>query len=123
MQPMEAKRMHDVETRPSRRRTNGRGPDADAQDKSDEVTALLARRLGYVFVRDLSEFPVDPAAFEMVPWKAIRKQRAIPLGFDGKDLIVAVADPTNVIGLDDIRTMSGRNLKVIVARGPEIDEM
>src|SRR5438132_21943 len=103
---MEAKRMHDVETRPSRRRTNGSGPDPDVQtqESTDEVTALLARRLGYVFVRDLSEFPVDPAAFEMVPWKAIRRQKAIPLGFDGKDLIVAVADPINVIGLDDIRT-------------------
>src|SRR2546422_9094303 len=123
---MEAKRMHDVETRPPRRQSkvNGSGPDSDAQEQSsDEVTALLARRLGYVFVRDLSEFPVDPSAFEMVPWKAIRRQRAIPLGFDGNDLIVAVADPTNVIGLDDIRTMSGRNLKVIVARGNEIDEM
>ena len=113
--------MHDVEARTSRRRTNG--SNADVEQDSDEVTALLARRLGYVFVRDLSEFPVDAAAFEMVPWRAIRKQRAIPLGFDGKDLIVAVADPTNVIGLDDIRTMSGRNLKVIVARGTEIDEM
>ncbi len=46
--------MHDVETRPSRRRTNGNGPDKDAQENSDEVTALLARRLGYVFVRDLN---------------------------------------------------------------------
>jgi len=116
--------MNDVDARPSRRRVNGRGPDEAAQqESSDELAALLARRLGYVFVRDLSEFPVDPAAFEIVPWKAIRRQRALPLGFDGKDLIVAVADPTNVIGLDDIRTMSGRNLKVIVARAAEIEDM
>src|SRR5437773_1121688 len=106
--------MNDVDTRMPRRRMNGSVPDEEASlESSDEIAALLARRLGYVFVRDLSEFPVDPSAFEIVPWKAIRRQRALPLGFDGDDLIVAVADPTNVIGLDDLRTMSGRNLKVI----------
>lgn len=94
-----------------------------ARVADDDVVARLARRLGYVFVRDLSEFPVDPAAWELIPPRIIRRHRAVPIGFDEQSLVVAVADPTNVVGLDDIRTMTGRDLKVIVARPAEIDDV
>ncbi len=83
----------------------------------------LAKRLGYQYLDDLSEYPVDPSAWGLVPHALVRRHRAVPLGFSGKALVVAVADPANVIALDDFRATTGRELDVLVARPEEIDEM
>ena len=85
--------------------------------------AKLAKRMGYRYVEDLAEYPIDPGAWEMVPHALIRRHRAVPLGFAEEVLIVAVSDPTNVIALDDIRTTTGRDLDVLVARPEELDEI
>jgi type IV pilus assembly protein PilB len=85
--------------------------------------ANIAKRMGYRYVEDLTEYPIDPGAGELVPHALIRRHRAVPLGFVEDVLIVAVADPTNVIALDDIRTTTGRDLDVIVGRPEEIDEI
>src|SRR5687767_15081545 len=65
--------------------------------------AEAAERLGYEYVDDLSAYPIDPSARELVPHGMIRRHRAVPIGFSGQILVVAVADPANVIALDDIR--------------------
>jgi type IV pilus assembly protein PilB len=84
---------------------------------------LRARRMGYRYIEELAEYPMDPAAWELVPHALIKRHRAIPLGFAGEVLIVVVADPSNVIALDDIRTTTGRDVDVLVARSEEIDEV
>ncbi|MEX2394271.1 MAG: GspE/PulE family protein [Actinomycetota bacterium] len=84
---------------------------------------LRARRMGYRYIEELGEYPMDPAAWELVPHALIKRHRAIPLGFAGEVLIVVVADPSNVIALDDIRTTTGRDIDVLVARPEEIDEV
>ena len=90
------------------------------READDELVRRLAQRLGYTFVRDLAEYPVDPAAWDLVPAKVIRRLQVLPLGFEGESLVIATADPTNVVGLDDVRTVTGRDLKVLVARTAEI---
>ena len=75
--------------------------------------AMMAERLGYRYADDLSEYPIDPAAWELVPSALIRRHHAVPLGFDEKTLIVAVSDPANVIAMDDLRTTTGRRLEVL----------
>jgi type IV pilus assembly protein PilB len=93
------------------------------READDELVRRLAQRLGYTFVRDLSAFPVDPAAWDLVPPRVIKRFQVVPIGFEGETLVVATADPTNVIGLDDVRTASGRELKVLVARTAEVEEV
>jgi type IV pilus assembly protein PilB len=111
--------MSDVQETPARQ---GPKPAPESDGASAEL-AKLARRMGYKFVDDLSEYPIDPSAWELVPHALIRRHRAVPLGFTGDVLTVAVADPANVIALDDIRTTTGRDLDVLVARAEEIDEI
>jgi type IV pilus assembly protein PilB len=97
------------------------GPAPAAALKSDLAT--LAKRMGYRYVDDLSEYPIEPEAWELVPHALIKRHNAVPLGFAGDLLIVAVSDPTNVIALDDIRTTTGRDLDVLVGRPEEIFEI
>ena len=93
------------------------------QEADDELVRRLAQRLGYIFVRDLSEFPVDPVAWDLIPPRVIRRLQVVPIGFESDVLVIATADPTNVVALDDIRAITGRELKVLVARTLEIKEV
>lgn len=86
-----------------------------------ELVATLARSIGFEFV-DLSEVAVDPGAVALVPEQLCRRYGAIPYAFDGRDLQVALADPANVLAVDDIRALTGREVKIRVATRSDIDE-
>ncbi len=93
------------------------------READDVIVRRLAQRLGLTFVRDLADYPLDPLATDLLPENLIRRTRIVPVGFDGDALVVAVADPTNVVALDDVRLITGRELKVLVARAAEIDDV
>jgi type IV pilus assembly protein PilB len=46
----------------------------------------------------------------------------VPIGFDGdgKTLLVAVADPSNVLGLDDLKLMTGHEIRPVVSSREDI---
>src|SRR5687768_14989531 len=98
-------------------------PSAPSGNGKPKDLAKMARRMGYRYVEDLNDYPIDPSAWELVPFSLVKRHRAVPLGFAGHVLVVAVSDPSNVIALDDIRTTTGRDLDVLVARTEDIDEI
>ena len=76
------------------------------------------RGLGYYFV-DLNEWQVETSAVATVPGPLAKRHNVFPLTFDGEALVVAVADATNVIAIDDIRTVTRRAVRVVLAEpGP-----
>jgi type IV pilus assembly protein PilB len=79
------------------------------------LVAILAEQLGLEFL-DLGEASVDASAIALVPEATARRHNCLPVGFDddGK-LVVAMADPANVVALDDIRAMTGRDVRTVVA--------
>ncbi|HLF69991.1 MAG TPA: ATPase, T2SS/T4P/T4SS family, partial [Actinomycetota bacterium] len=81
--------------------------------------ALLAKQIGLDFV-DLTEIQIDAAAASLIPESLARRYKALPIGFvDGK-LVVAMSDPANVVARDDIRTLTGQDVKAVVATGSDI---
>ncbi len=76
------------------------------------------RGLGYFFV-DLDEWQVEPEVVAAVPPALAKRHGVFPLTFDGESLVVAIADPNNVIAIDDIRTVTRRAVLVVLAEpGP-----
>jgi type IV pilus assembly protein PilB len=71
---------------------------------------------------DLIDTQIDVAAVILVPESLSRRHGALPLGFDGDRLIVAISDPTNVIALDDLRTVTGRDLRLVLAEQAAIHD-
>jgi type IV pilus assembly protein PilB len=71
---------------------------------------------------DLVEWDIDQAAIGMVPEPFGRRHGVLPIGFDGDRLIVATADPTNVIAIDDVRTLTGRDVRLVLAEEASIAE-
>jgi type IV pilus assembly protein PilB len=79
-----------------------------------QLVAALAKQIGMRFV-DLTDFPVDGAAIASVPPVVARRYNALPIGFEDGRLLVAMSDPANVFALDDIRSISGFEVKPVVA--------
>lgn len=79
-----------------------------------ELLKVLAEQLGLEFV-ELSDYKIDLSAVTMLPQNVARKNLVLPVAFDDNKLIVATADPTNVFVFDDLRIMTGFEIKPIVS--------
>lgn len=79
-----------------------------------DLVATLARHLKLEYV-DLSEYPVDAAAARLVSDSLARRYLALPIGWLEGRLVVAMADPSNVFAADDIRTVTGAEVRTAVA--------
>lgn len=79
-----------------------------------ELLKVLAEQLGLEFV-ELSDYKIDLSAVTMLPQNVTRKNLVLPVAFDDNRLIVATADPTNVFVFDDLRIMTGFEIKPIVS--------
>ena len=84
-----------------------------------QLVAALATQIGLKFV-DLSDFPVDGSAVTKVPDSVCRRFTVLPIGYEDGKLVVAMADPANVIALDDVRSITGMEIKAVVSTRPDL---
>jgi type IV pilus assembly protein PilB len=84
------------------------------------LARVLAEQHGLQFV-DLHEEEVDRKVAALLPEQYARRYEAVPVRFvsDGR-VLVAVADPTNVLASDDLRLALGLNVRLAVASAPAI---
>ncbi|MGH8869305.1 MAG: GspE/PulE family protein [Actinomycetes bacterium] len=87
--------------------------DSEALTESQLVRAL-ATQIGLPYV-DLGDFPVDHAAVVKVPGPVCRRHAALPVAVEAGKLVVAMADPANVFAVDDMRSLTGMEVKPVVA--------
>ena len=83
------------------------------------LTAILAQQIGMKYV-DLGNFQVDISATALIDADTARKYSIIPISFDDGKLLVAMADPTNVFALDDIRIMTNMEVEPAVSTKDDI---
>jgi type IV pilus assembly protein PilB len=88
--------------------------------KEADLVAVLARQIGLEFV-DLGEHQIDPQAASLIGEQVARRYRALPIGYEDEKLVVAMSDPANVFALDDIRTITGMEVKPVVATSADIE--
>jgi len=79
-----------------------------------DLVSTLAARIGLEFV-DLGDYAIDPSAVALISDSLARRFQAVPVGWDEGRLLVAMADPSNVVAIDDIRTITGAEVKTVVA--------
>ncbi len=89
----------------------------------DGLARALAERYGLDHL-DLSVFSVDMAAVNLVTTAAAKRYQAVPVAFtDKRTLLVAMADPANVLAVDDIAIMTGYEVRVGVATPEDISDL
>ncbi|GGB94036.1 GspE/PulE family protein [Cellulomonas carbonis] len=79
-----------------------------------QLVRALANQVGMEFV-ELTEYPVDRTAVALLPGSLCRRYTALPVGIQDGYLLLAMADPGNVLAVDDARTMSGMPVRTLVA--------
>ena len=86
----------------------------------DQLARALAERNGLDHL-DLSVFSVDMGAANLVTSAAAKRLQAVPVAFaDKRTLMVAMADPSNVLAIDDIAIMTGFEVRAAVAAPEDI---
>ena len=89
--------------------------------RDEEITSLLSRQYGVPSI-NLDHFEVDPAIIKIIPAETSRKYQILPLSRSGATLTIAMADPTNVFAMDDIKFMTGYNVEPVVASETSLEE-
>jgi type IV pilus assembly protein PilB len=89
--------------------------------RDEEITSLLSRQYGVPSI-NLDHFEVDPAIIKVIPAETSRKYQILPLSRSGATLTIAMADPTNVFAMDDIKFMTGYNVEPVVASETSLEE-
>jgi type IV pilus assembly protein PilB len=80
----------------------------------------LASQFGVDLV-DLDSTRVDPEAVRAIPTAVVRRHRALPIAWDGDQLVVAMSNPADLIALDDLRAVAGRPIKPVMAETGQLN--
>ena len=89
--------------------------------EENELTAFLSKQYGVPSI-NLKEFEIDPDVIQLIPRDVVSKHQVIPVNRTGSTLIVAMADPSNIFAVDDIKFLTGYNVEVVVAAEQDIAE-
>ncbi len=83
----------------------------DGALRGDQLARALAERFGVDYL-DLSIFEVDMGAVNLVDVELAKRYQAAPVGFlSNGSVLVAMADPGNVLTLDEISMITGRRVR------------
>lgn len=82
--------------------------------KEDDITQLLSDQYGVPSI-NLRHFEIDETVIDLVPSEVAQKYLVLPVNRTGATLTIAMADPTNVFAMDDIKFMTGYNVEPVVA--------
>jgi len=92
----------------------------DGIPSQDQLNLALAERLGVESI-SLDDFEIDNLAATMIPEKLARRYGAFPIKFlDENTLLVAMVDPTNVFAIDDLRMMTGYDIKPAISSAEDV---
>src|SRR5881394_1979445 len=82
--------------------------------EENELTKMLARQYKMPAI-DLARFEVDPKIAKMIPTELAVKNLVIPLKRDGRTLTIAMADPTNLGVLEDLKFITRYDIFPVIA--------
>src|SRR5215203_1635079 len=88
-----------------------------------DLARAVAERFGLDHLA-LRSYRVDPDAAKLVTPAAIKRYQAVPVAFaTDRTLLVAMADPANVLAVDDIAVMTGYEVRPGVASSSDIESV
>ena len=80
----------------------------------DDITAFLSRQYGVPSI-NLNQYEIDPSVLKLVSNEMASKHLIVPVSRTGNVLTVAMADPSNIFAIDDIKFMTGFKVEPVVA--------
>jgi type IV pilus assembly protein PilB len=80
----------------------------------DVITAVLSRQYGVPSI-NLELFQIEDETINSISQEVALKYTVLPISKVGATLTLAMADPTNVFAMDDIKFMTGLNIEPVIA--------
>jgi type IV pilus assembly protein PilB len=80
----------------------------------EDITECLSQQFGVPSI-NLAHFEIDGSVIKLIPADVARKYNILPVNKTGATITIAMADPTNVFAMDDIKFMTGYNVEPVVA--------
>jgi type IV pilus assembly protein PilB len=80
----------------------------------DEITSFLSQQYRVPTV-NLDEYEIEPDILKLVPKEPCERHKVVPVSRTGNSLIVAMADPTNLNAIDDLKFLTGYNIEPVIA--------
>jgi general secretion pathway protein E len=91
-----------------------------------ELMRALCIQIGIPFIEDLKANEIDPALLSAIPINYAKVKECLPIsreeGPHGEILVVCVADPFNVAIPDDLRVLTGKQIRVVVSTSMRIQD-
>ena len=83
------------------------------------ILSVMAKRIGIEYI-DFSERKPEPIAISLVTRELATRYTLMPVELRDEVLVVAMADPQNVLALDDLRIITGRDIKPAISTKDDI---
>jgi type IV pilus assembly protein PilB len=80
----------------------------------EDISKFLAQQYNIPAV-NLSDYEIDPEIIALIPKEVAQRHKVVPVQRAGSSLIVAMADPTNLHAIDDIKFLTAYNVEPVVA--------
>lgn len=103
------------------------------QARTGELLGQVLVKLGMITEEDLNRVlspedticqkSVDPQLLKLVPEQLIRKYKLFPVNKKGNRLYVAMANPLNVVAIDDLRLITGMDIEPVAASEKDINSL
>jgi len=84
-----------------------------------DVTSALASQAGVKFV-DLRSYNIDPAALKLIPHEFALKNKILPLSLINDRLQIGMANPLDIVTLDEVRRITNLQVEALAAPEDEI---
>ncbi len=89
----------------------------------EQLSRAVAERYGLDHL-DLAIFKIDMGAANLIGSSAAKRYEAVPVSFlDERTVLVAMADPSNVLAVDDIALMTGLDVRPAVAAREDVSAL
>ncbi len=85
----------------------------------ENVTRAIAAQAGVDYV-SLEKIKIDSTAASLIDPDSARRYRALPVYFENERLVVAMFDPNDILAIDDIRLITGYEVKPVCVSGSEL---
>ena len=86
-----------------------------------ELAEALAEAYGLKSV-DIVGYPIDLAAAAKIPVAMSRRHRVLGIAIDDNEIVVAMADPRDVLAIDDVRAATGLQVRPVVVARDELNK-
>ncbi|MCP4404431.1 MAG: type IV-A pilus assembly ATPase PilB [bacterium] len=87
----------------------------------EEILSCLSKQFGVPAI-DLETFQIESSVLETIPIKTAKKYTVIPISRVGGTLTLAMADPSDIFAIEDIKFMTNYNIEPVVASERAIAE-